>query len=359
MAKHLFLSIDKFITSIPPDYLKHYFETIHKKLLNQGWEWINPDAVKYFLADPENADAAGIIMEDFQKINDLGQEGMNFLVQACQKNGVPIQPEETPLQLSMRLFLDHKYSFDFAWSRFLLYNAPAKLSIYPLNLNKELIIESQQIQAFEKSVQNWYTELAKGEQCIVKSYEDKGETVILVRHGSYIRNTPFWDGNEVSINSYRPAIEDVLSYDPAKSQLFVKATLAKDREEYLRLFASQIIGDESIADQAIKDVVFTLIPLQDESFNFAGEGPIAKIELVKVRMNLYGISNPVIELKADDILTAFQNDLGSLTLKSGILTMARFRFHLRFPGQKAIKVTFEINPPFSHRFYTKKVLPGD
>jgi len=79
---------------------------------------------------------------------------------------------------------------------------------------------------------------------------------------------PFWNGDFVSVNSYRPALEDVLVYDPTKSQLNVKATLAKDRETYLRLFASDILGDEDIADEAIKDEVFTLAPLQEGKFNF-------------------------------------------------------------------------------------------
>jgi hypothetical protein len=345
LSKHLSLSLEKFIQSISWNHFQQYFDKIKTRLPNKGWEFINADAMQHFLDDPENTEVAGIILEDFQRINDIGQEGMGILVRTCRKYDIIVASDETPLQLSMRLFLDHPFSFEFSWSRYLLYNTPSRLSIYPLPTVKILDINSTQIHAFKASVQQWFTELAKGDQCIVNSYEDQGETVILVRHGSYIRAVPFWEGNAISVNSYRPAIEDVLVHDPTKSQLFIKATLAKDRETYLRLFAFHIIGDASVADQAIKAEMFTLTPLQEGKFNFAGGGPITKIELVKVRMKLYGVSNPIIELRADDVPAAFQNDLGSLTLNSGTLNMARFCFHLCYPGRRAIKVTFEIDPP--------------
>lgn len=345
MSRHLTLSLEKFIDSISWDYFERYFDKKNAKLPSSGWEFINADAMKHYLSNPDKKEEAGIIQEDFQRINDIGQEGMGIIVRTCEKYSISIPNNENPLQTSMGLFLDHTIAFEFAWSRFLLYDTSARLSIYPLPKLNKIEIGPKKIQGFKNDVQQWFVEMAKGDQCTVDSYEDRGETVILIRHGSYIRAVPFWNGDFVSVNSYRPALEDVLVYDPTKSQLNVKATLAKDRETYLRLFASDILGDEDIADEAIKDEVFTLAPLQEGKFNFSGDGPITKIELVKVRMKFYGISNPVVELKADDVTTAFQYDLGSLTLNSGTLVLARFRFHLHYPGKREIKVTFEIDPP--------------
>lgn len=344
MGKHRTLSLEAFVKSISWEFFRRYFDK-HVKKAPQEWVLINADAMQQFLDDPVNAEDAGNIQEDFQRINDIAQEGMNILVRTCQKYNIEIVPDENPAQLSMRLFLDYSEAFEFAWSRYLLYDSAARLSIYPLHNVESLVIGSTEIEAFQEGVQRWFAELAKGDKCRVRPYEDQGEIVILVRHGAYIRTVPFWEGDDVSFNSFRPAIEDVLVYDPTKSQLFIKSALAKDREQYLRLFASCIVGDERIADQAIKDEIFTLAPLQQGSFNFSGGGPIIKIDLVKIRMKLYGVSSPVIDLRARDIQDAFKHDLGSLTINSGVLTMARFHFHLRFPNHKLIKVTFEIEPP--------------
>lgn len=354
MPKHLSLSLEKFIQVIPWYHFQQYFDKRKTKFPNNGWELINAEALQHFLDDPDNAELAATIQEDFQKINDLGMQGMPIMVQACKKCNIDILPEELPLQLGMRLFMEHSYAFEFAWSRFLLYNTPNRLSIYPLPKFNHLDIDDIKIQAFKHGVQVWFTELAKGEQCEVLRYEDRGETVILIRHGGYIRTTPFWQGSEVSLNSYRPALEDLLVYDPVKSELFIKAPYPKDRERYLRLFAYCILGDEDIAEQALKDQVFTLTPLQDGSFSFTGDGNILKIDLIMVRMKLYGATNPIIELKAENITTAFKNDLGTLTLKSGILTQARFCFHIRQPGKKPSEITFEIEPPSRTDLTSKK-----
>jgi hypothetical protein len=64
-----------------------------------------------------------------------------------------------------------------------------------------------------------------------------------------------------------------------------------------------------------------------------------------LRMKLYGVSSPEIELRAEDVRQAFQHDLGSLTIRSGALKLARFRFHLLYPGERPTTVTFEVEPP--------------
>jgi hypothetical protein len=354
LARHLSLSLEKFIQGIPWNHFQQYFEQHKTKLPLNGWECLNPDALQNFLDEPDNVEVAGNIQEDFLKINDLGMQGMGILVRACKRCNVEILPDELPLQLAMRLFLEHSFAFDFAWSRFLLYNTPNRLSIYPLQHIQDIDFSEPKMKSFKDGVQLWFSEQAKGEQCEVIKYEDRGETVILVRHGSFIRTIPYWDGSEVNLNSYRPALEDLLVYDPTKSELYIKAPYPNERERYLRLFAFCFLDDESIAEQALKDAIFTLTPLQDGTFSFAGGGPILKVELTGVRMKLYGVTNPVIELKAEDVPSAFKNDLGTLTLKSGTLHMARFCFHIKRPGQKPAEISFDIEPPSRTDLTSKK-----
>lgn len=344
MPKHRGLTFRKFVSAVPPEFLDEYFGRLRTETVPGAWERLNGDALAHFLTQPENTEAAGVIREDFQRINDICESGMGILVRACQKYGIDFDADRPREALAMHLFLHHPKAFNFAWSRYLLFATSSRLSVHPLPVDG-LPIEAPHIDSFQEGVKRWFAGQAKGEQCVVSCFEDRGETVILVRHGSYIRTVPIWKGDDVSMNSFRPALEDVLVYEPDTSLLRIKATLAKDRQEYLRLFAACIAGDEKLAEAAAQGEVFTLAPLQEGTFAFGGDGSITRIELVKVRMKLYGVTNPELELRAPDVRDAFEYDLGGLTLNSGVMTLARFRFHLHPDGEKPAKVTFEIEPP--------------
>ncbi len=182
----------------------------------------------------------------------------------------------------------------------------------------------------------------------MRCFDDAGETVILVSHGSYIRTVSYWEGDAIAFRSFRPAAEDILVYSPQWSLLCVKASLEKERTKYLQAFCACFLNDPGASD-APADDIFSLAPLQDGTFDFRGGGDgdvITRVDLVKVRMRLFGVGNPVFEVKSDDLMWTFDRDLGQLSLQSGQLVFARFRFHLRPEGEtRPVKVTFEIEPP--------------
>ncbi len=345
MTKHHTLSIETFVKSIDWELFNRYFKKLDSKSRPSAWSTLNSDSLLYFLDDPTNVESTGIINEDFQRINDIAKDATGTLVYACKKGGIAFTPNESPAQLSMRLFLDYPDIFDYAWSRYLLYDTSSRLSIYPLAGLNHVSIDEEKKEAFRESIQEWFADLAKGEQCIVNTHEDRGQLVILIRRGAYIKSVPFWNGSEISINSFRPAIEDVLVYDSERSELSIKASQRKEREEYLALFASKIAGDVSLAERAINDEVFSLAPLQDGTFNLNGSGQIIKVELTRVRMKLEGMSEADVDIKALDINNAFKYDMGAITLNSGKLLMARFCFHILIPPKKTKRISFFIEPP--------------
>src|SRR5207249_618188 len=151
----------------------------------------------------------------------------------------------------------------------------------------------EQMAHFVAGVQIWFANQAKGEQCIVRNFEDEGQAVILIQHGTYVHTVPFWRDGQVSITSFRPALEDVLVYEPHEGIIRIKAGLQKDRDEYLRFFATCIGGDERLADRAVQGEIFSLAPIQDGSFDFSSDGSIEKVELRRVRMTIYGVTNLV------------------------------------------------------------------
>lgn len=344
MARHRTLALHKFVSAISPDVVQRYMERIPTDRRPDAWATLNGDALDHFLSQPENADVAAPILEDFRRVNDISEQGMGIVVHACEKFGVPVANERTSEELALVLFLDKSDGFDFAWSRYLLLSSEARLSLYQIPA-AGVRADPERLQQFERETRDWFTHLAKGEQCIINCYEDNGETMITIKHGSYFRTQAFWQGKDIVVDSFRPALEDVLVYDPGEALLQIKASLPKDRDEYLRLFATHIAGDPALADKAREAEVFTLGPVQMGTFNYQGDGVVARVDLVEVRIKIFGVTNPVVNIKADNVVEALRHDVQGLSLNSGLITYAKFRFLLLPPGHPPTKVTFEIQPP--------------
>ncbi len=344
MPKHRGLTLKKFVHAIPWDLFQRYFAGLEWDTQPSGWVFLNHEAMEEFLKRPENAQASGVILEDFRRINDICEQGMNLVVRAHQKFNLEFDPDKPRQELALRLFLDHRDAFEFAWTRYLLYALSSRLSFHQVPSDCVLVGESE-VAAFREEIRRWFADLAKGDVCNVRPFEDAGDTVILVSHGSYIRTIAYWEGDKIALNSFRPASEDILVYDPETSLLSIKASLDKDRQQYLRAFAKCMAHDESLLEEAMREHVFSLIPLQDGTFDFGGDGCISRIDLLKVRLKLHGPGDPVIEVKSGDVLQTFTQHFQGLSLASGELTLARFRFHLRPEGEKPVKVTFDIEPP--------------
>ncbi len=342
MPTHRNLNLKTFLSAISPDLLERYLGHFDWERKPQGWEVLNADALQEFLDRPENAEFRGVVLEEFRRINDICVRGMNFVVSAYKRFGLDLLEDRSAQELSMRLFLDARDAFEYAWSRYLLFGGAPTLSIYPLDVDG-LGVSDEQIERFEEDLRDWFVGDAKGE-CHVKRFDDAGEAVILISRGSYMRTVACWKDDEVAFTTFRPASEDVIIYDRKMSQLVMKAGLAKDRERYLSAFATHVAGDPELAERAAKGHVFSLEPLQDESFDYGGNGVIASIDLLKVRLKLDGSEEPEIEIKSDDVRRTVDRYLKG-SLASGKLTYAKFRFHLRPPGGRPTKVTFEVEPP--------------
>ncbi|HLB12090.1 MAG TPA: hypothetical protein VJM51_05820 [Dehalococcoidia bacterium] len=343
MSPHRRLDLDTFVAAIPPDQLERYFENFDWEKRPEGWPILNGSALGEFLDRPENAQFRGVVMEEFRRINDLCARNMNLLVTAYKRSSVDMQKDATAQTLAMRLYLDDADAFEYAWSRFLLFGGSPKLSIYPLPV-LHLDITNARIARFEARLNQWFSDYAKG-HCLVKVFDDKDESIIRISRGSYMRTVACWEGDQIGFTTFRPASEDVLAYNREASQLTIKASLAKDRDEYMRSFAVCIADDEALAATIGKGQVFSLVPIQDGSFNFGGDGIIDGIELVKVRLKLAGPDEPEIEIRSKHVPDTVATYLRGLSLASGQLTYARFRLVVRPLHGRPAAISFEIEPP--------------
>jgi hypothetical protein len=341
MPPHRPLEIKTFATPIPPDLQERYFRHFDWDTPPKGWEFLNPDALEAFLSRSENANFGSVVTGEFRRMNDLCTRSMNLLVRGYNRAGIELPNDRTAQELAMRLFLDDREAFEYAWSRYLLFGGSPKLSVYPLAISARPI-DGSGIARFQEAMKRWFLGLAKGD-CNVRHFEDTDELVILVTRGSYMRTVACLNGNEAGFTTFRPASQDVLVYDRQLRQLTVKAGLLKERDRYLRAFAECIAGDETLADAARAAQVFTLAPLMDGTFDYAGNEVITGVDLVKIRVDLDSAENPQIEIRSDDVRRTI--DRYRLPAPEGSLTYARFRFRLNPPGERPKTVTFEIEPP--------------
>ncbi|MFH1486086.1 MAG: hypothetical protein ABIH46_08450 [Chloroflexota bacterium] len=345
MTKHRGLNLDKFVSAMPWELFQRYFRSLELEEPDLDWVFVNAEAMDEFLNRPENGDARAAVMEDFQRINDICKQSMSMLVREYNKLGLKLSPDPTREEMAMRLFLDNGHAFEFAWTCYLFSHAGAKASIFDVPI-EELEFGSKKVRAFLGDMKKWFEKCAKGDVCEVRCFEDEGDILILVAHGKYKHNFALWEGDRIVFKSFRPASEDVLKYDPKKSRVNIRATLPKDRNKYLESFLTNFAKNPQPAAQPSKSEIFSLAPIQNGTFDFAGDGrEIRGVDLLKVRLKLEGGSEPVIDVKSEDIMWSFERDLGGLSLSSSALTFARFRFRLQPEGRKPIAITFEIEPP--------------
>ena len=111
MVKHRGLNLQKFVASLSWDQFERYFNRIGKQ--PGGWAWLNPAKLIDFLNDESQAEACGVIIEDFTRVNDLAAY-VPFLLHACRQSVVPWDDDELPVAISMRLFLDEPEAFEYA-----------------------------------------------------------------------------------------------------------------------------------------------------------------------------------------------------------------------------------------------------
>ncbi len=294
------------------------------------------------MEDPRNVEARGLVLQDFRKINDIGERGKNLLVKAYGRLGIRWNADHTPENLAMRLFLDYGDAFDYAYAWFCYYHAAAKMSHH--RIPGDFGYTKTKGKAFLREIKDWFKELAKGQECIVTPYDEANSTVILIKHGSYVRTIAYWKEKEIKFLSFRPANEDILLYDKEKEILSIKATLRKDREQYIKSFARCIMSDESLAASESRDTVYTLEPLQNGSFNWNGNETIKKIFLTEAILRLPGSTEAVVKIRSKDVRETLANDISGIRLGSGELTHARLRFAFDIDGKEQ-KVAFMISPP--------------
>jgi len=344
MPRHKSLTLKRFVDSISPDLMERYFEKTFPRYELPYHIIMDTEVIEDFMSDPRNAEAKALIKEDFAKINDICDKGKNHVVRAYRQYGIPLNDKLTLQSLAMRLFLDYPEAFDYAFAWHSYYDSSSKMSHHHLPSDKPENFEltDSKIKSFQSDTKQWFENLAKGTECVITPYNEDGLTVILIKHGSYIRTVAHWKDETIQTISYRPANEDLLLYNREKGMLSIKASLEKDRVEYVRLFSKHLMNDETLAEREDINSIYSLKSIQDGTFSWNGNEIIRRIILTKIKLVLNDNHDTVHEITSQNVLESLKDS--SVKLNGGILTYAKFRFVLDIDGKEQ-KITFMISPP--------------
>jgi hypothetical protein len=248
--------------------------------------------------------------------------------------------DETPQQLAMALLIKHTGVFEHAWTLYCYRRSTTQVHEYCLP-SKTTNMESVNIPAFTAQIRDFLVKQAKGDHCLVKEFESQDETALMIIHGSYIKTVARWLADEVVIDTYRPAYEDVILFDKTKSVLKIKAS-RKDRQQYYKSFAECILNISPI--QSEQNNVYTLRPLEDKTFKWDGNERISSIVVLETHLKLPGKTEPAVIVRSTDVRRTFEEDLAGLNFSSGQVVYVKFRFTLETDGGSETAI-FVINPP--------------
>ncbi len=354
MPRHRGFNLDRFTFGIPFEILQQYFAQLQPGRTDDGrLSFDDPLAMKDWLNAPENGEASGIVLEEWHRINDICVHGGRHLLRAYERSPIPCDQERAIEELAMRLFLEDRPSFDYAWGYYVLHAANARVSQYRLPAG-EMEFSTQDATDFEEFLSGMFKQQKMGPNCRVSVNRDESGVLVLVSRGTYMRTFMRWKGTEVSFETFRPAIEDVMIYEPEGSRLSIRAGFKRDRDLYVRGIARFLAGDQDLADAALKERLFDLTPFANGQFNYRGDGAIRRVVLREVELSLSVLGKGALVIKSDDVVRTLREDLPELSLTRGEIRRVRLFFEVREEIQgRSYPITFEIEPPAYSDFSVK------
>jgi hypothetical protein len=340
------LNLRTFIAAIDPMLVEEYFsKRVPPNQFKQKYfktMGMNYDYVKSLMANLKDEQLKGKIGEELRQMSDLGKKAMDILVNVSNAYNIPLLEEETPQQLAMRLFLRHNQAFEHAWTYYCYRISSTNLYEHYLPCESSRNWAQCDIETFKTQVRDYFVKQAKGDQCLVKEFRRENGIDLMVIHGSYIKTIARWVADEVVIDTYRPAYEDVILYDQTRFVLQIKAS-RKDQQQYFKSFARCILGiPEPVENE--ENHVYSLRPLEEKTFSWEGNTLISSIKVLEVHLKIPEKTEPLVIVKSKDVRKTFAEDFEDFDFSSGHILYVKFQFIIETDHGPEPAI-FVINPP--------------
>jgi hypothetical protein len=354
MPRHRGFNLDRFTFGIPHRLFVQYFSQLQRSTDAEPFSFPDEEAMTAWLKDPENAEPSGMVLEEWQRINDICVHGGRHLLRAYDRSPVPYDDEQPLEALAMRLFLDDRSSFDYAWSYYVLQSgATTRVSQYHFPAG-EMEFSNDDARSLEWFLKSMFHQQKMGPNCIVQVNRDEDGVVVLVSRGAYMRTFMRWREANVVFETFRPAIEDVMIYEPQDQRLSVRPGFNRDRDLYVRGIARFLAGDQDLGAAALNEPVFDLSPIASGKFDYRGDPNISRVVLREAELTMQVLGKTSLIIRADDVVRTLKEDLPELSLRRGDLRRVKLLFEVRSPQHgRGYPMAVEIEPPVYSDFSVK------
>ena len=345
MPRHRGLNLKRFTFNVPFDLFQQYFKQVTVEGDPNTPMFPDVKAMEAWLDASENREASGVVLEEWGRIFDICVHAGAHLFRAYERSKLPCDQDRPIEELAMRLFLEDQDAFEYAWSYYLLHASQARVSQYRFPAG-ELAPHPDQVHAMERFLSGMFEQQKKGAPCHVRVNNDESGVIILVSRGAYMRTVMQWQGTRVVFRTFRPAVEDVMTYEPDAERLNVRPGFNRDRPLYVHAIARFLAEDDTLADQALSDRVFSLERIQNGQFSYKGNDVIRRVALLEVHLHLLALGEPTLVIKSDDVVRTLREDLHGVSLSMGQLKRVKLLFELQLKlNARPEPVVFEIEPP--------------
>ncbi len=180
--------------------------------------------------------------EFLELVNDIANEkGMPHLIKSCKKHEVDFDYKNfAPINLAVRLYFYDKKAFYFAYN-LLNIDAIENYSDYKGKQKKKP--DNSFINSFQKDLEKYLMEQAKGKETFVDVYDYENKIVYLINYGDYVKRYKVLENGRIKHFDKRPVKQITIIYYPNTAKLRIHAPTGNIKLQVIELFSKHLFDD--------------------------------------------------------------------------------------------------------------------
>ena len=182
--------------------------------------------------------------EILELANDIANEkGMPHLIKACKKYNVDFEYKDlAPNDLAVMLYSYDEKAFYFAYN---LLNIDSVENYSDYKGVEKKNPNNKNLNFFQKELETYLKEQAKGKETFVDIYEYNEKTVYLINYGDYVKRYKVLEQGKIQHFDKRPVKQITVLYYPESSKLRIHAPTATIKNYVIELFSKHLFQDEN------------------------------------------------------------------------------------------------------------------
>jgi hypothetical protein len=337
MAKHRAFNADRFLDKFQgrEELLRTYAE-----LWGEGLEVeisaLDVPSFKQFLVEGDGARKEEFL-EELYRVWDLATErGHEDLVAACGDLGYDPDPEgNLPVEcLSLKVRTENEEGFNLAYDRAAMEKAE-QFSVFQGEPGRQIEDLEAAVGRLRAKLEVEFQDHKKSDRVLVRGYREGVYTNFIIYHEKRTQAVLVFQGTKVKLKVspavFRPAQQDLVSYNQQTGELEIEAHFEKEEGLLRRSVAECCLGNAELFEKPEAAQKFNLGVLAGEDFVLeVDEGDAAT--LIELHFRLKQKHAPVFVIRSKDVLETL--DLNRMRQRLAGATIQRAVFKLQFPDDR-------------------------